>query len=61
MEKYREGISAEDLEFHSRCIIKVKCRGFETQGSLLGMLNNISSYNLPFDYVKEAGDVCQEP
>ena len=53
MEKYREGISIEDLNFTKDALLKSNARGFETLGSLLGMLNNISSYNLPFDYIKQ--------
>jgi len=53
MEKYREGISIEDLNFTRDALLKSNARGFETLGSLLGMLNNISSYNLPFDYIKQ--------
>lgn len=53
MDKYREGISAEDLNFTQDALLKSNARGFETLGSLLGMLNNISSYKLPFDYVKQ--------
>ncbi|MFN8259073.1 MAG: pitrilysin family protein [Bacteroidales bacterium] len=53
MEKYRQGISAEDLEFTKNTLLKSNALRFETLGSLIGMLNEISSYNLPFDYVKK--------
>jgi len=53
MEKYRKGISAEDLDFTKNSLLKSNARRFETLGSLIGMLNDISSYNLPFDYVKK--------
>jgi zinc protease len=52
-EKYRQGISAEDLEFTKNALIKSNARNFETLGALLGMLTSISTYNLPFDYVKK--------
>ncbi len=53
MEKYRDGISEEDLNFTKNALLKSNALAFETLGSLLGMLNNISTYNLPFDYVKQ--------
>ena len=52
IEKYRNGISDEDLQFTKDALIKSNARGFETLGALHYMLTNISSYNLPFDYVK---------
>jgi zinc protease len=51
MEKYREGISEEDLNFTRNALIKSNSRRFETIGSLLGMLQSISKYNLPSDYI----------
>jgi zinc protease len=53
IEKYREGISDEDLQFTKDALIKSNARGFETLGALHSMLSNISAYDLPFDYVKE--------
>ena len=51
--KYREGIPEEDLEFTKNALIKSNTRQFETLGALRGMLDDIAMYNLPFDYVKE--------
>ncbi len=51
IEKYKEGISQEDLDFTKNAMIKSNARRFETQGSLLGMLQNMSAYNLPSDYI----------
>lgn len=51
IEKYKEGISQEDLDFTKNALIKSNARRFETQGSLLIMLQNISNYNLPEDYI----------
>jgi zinc protease len=53
MNKYREGIPPSDLEFTKNALIRSNARAFETLGALLGMLNNIATYNLPYDYVKE--------
>ncbi len=51
--KYKEGISAEDLEFTKNALIKSNARRFETQGSLLGMLQEINEYNLPANYIEK--------
>lgn len=51
--KYREGISPEDLEFTKNALIKSNARRFETQGSLLGMLQEMNAYNLPANYIEK--------
>lgn len=51
MNKYRTGISAEDLDFTKNALIKSNALRFETLGALRGMLTQIAKYNLPFDYV----------
>jgi len=53
IEKYRTGISDEDLQFTKDALIKSNARGFETLSALLSMLSQISAYDLPFDYVKQ--------
>ena len=53
MLKYREGIAPEDLTFTKDALVKSNARNFETLGSLLGMLNNIATYNCPLDYIKQ--------
>ncbi|MEN8115365.1 MAG: pitrilysin family protein [Bacteroidota bacterium] len=52
IEKYRNGITNEDLEFTKNALIKSNARRFETIGALHGMLTSISAYDLPFDYIK---------
>lgn len=52
MEEYRQGISAEDLTFTKNSLNKSKAREFETLGAKLRMLQDISMYNLPVDYVR---------
>jgi zinc protease len=51
--KYKEGISPEDLEFTKNALIKSNARRFETQGSLLGMLQEMNAYNLPANYIEK--------
>ena len=53
IEKYRQGISDEDLQFTKDALIKSNARGFETLGALHSMLTDISAYDLPFDYIKK--------
>jgi zinc protease len=52
MEEYRNGISQEDLTFTKNSLNKSKAREFETLGAKLRMLQDISMYNLPVDYVR---------
>jgi len=48
---YKKGVSQEDLDFTKNALIKSNARRFETQFSLLGMLQEMSTYNLPADYI----------
>lgn len=58
--KYKEGISQEDLDFTKNALIKSNARRFETQGSLLGMLQEMSMYDLPSDYISNEEKVIRE-
>lgn len=53
MTKYRDGISEDNLIFTKNALIKSNSRRFETLGALLGMLRNIGTYDLAFDYIKD--------
>ena len=57
--KYREGITPEDLEFTKNALIKSNALRFETQGSLLGMLQEMSAYDLPADYIEREEDIIR--
>ena len=57
--KYKEGITPEDLEFTKNALIKSNARRFETQGSLLGMLQEMSAYDLPADYIEKEEEVVR--
>ena len=59
MEKYREGITEEDLAFTKDALIKSNARQFENMGSLLRMLQSISEYDLPFDYINKEQEVIR--
>ncbi|MGY3794243.1 M16 family metallopeptidase [uncultured Aquimarina sp.] len=51
IEKYKKGISEEDLAFTKNALIKSNARRFETQGALLGMLQEMGRYDLAPDYI----------
>jgi zinc protease len=53
MEKYRENVPQEYVDFTKSSLLKGNALRFETLGNLLGMLNTMTSYNLPADYVKQ--------
>jgi zinc protease len=59
MEKYREGVSQEDLDFTKNSLIKSNTRRFETIGSLLSILSAVSKYDLPNDYILKEQDVVR--
>jgi len=50
--EYKNGISEEDLEFTKNAMIKSNARRFETQFNLLGMLQEMSEYDLPANYIE---------
>nr|WP_245693358.1 pitrilysin family protein [Salinimicrobium catena] len=55
--KYKEGISEEDLEFTKNAMIKSNARRFETQYSLLGMLQEMSAYDLDPKYIEKEEEI----
>ena len=52
MEKYRENMPQEYIDFTKDALIKGNALRFETIGDLLGMLGTMASYGLPADYIK---------
>jgi len=53
MEKYRENISQEYIDFTKSSLLKNNALRFETLRSLTEMLNTLSSYYLASDYIKQ--------
>jgi zinc protease len=53
MEKYRKNIPQEYIDFTKSSLLKNNALRFETLGNLLNMLNTMTSYNLPDDYIKQ--------
>jgi zinc protease len=59
MEKYRNGITENDLQFIKNCMIRSNALLFETNSSLVGMLSAMSKYNLPEDYIRKDEEVMK--
>jgi zinc protease len=53
MEKYRKEMPQEYIDYTKNTLLKSNARRFETLGSLLGMINTMSTYGLPADYIKQ--------
>jgi zinc protease len=53
MEKYRTTMPEEYINFTRSGLMKSNARRFETLGNLLNMLNTMTAYNLPSDYIKQ--------
>lgn len=53
LDNYAENYSSQDLATSKSFLIKSNARAFETAGAKLGLLDNISQYNWPQDYVKQ--------
>ncbi|WP_254884057.1 pitrilysin family protein [Aquimarina sp. TRL1] len=60
IQKYTKGISEEDLTFTKNALIKSNARRFETQRALLGMLHDMSKYELSSDYIAKEETVINE-
>ncbi|MCP3932269.1 MAG: insulinase family protein [Bacteroidetes bacterium] len=50
---YKNSYSEEDLEKTKTVMIKKNARAFETLYQKMGILQNISTFDLPFDYIKQ--------
>lgn len=57
MAGYRNGIPAEDLDFTKSALLKSNARNYETLGALQGMLQEISKYDLPVDYIAREQEI----
>ncbi|WP_024770375.1 M16 family metallopeptidase [Aquimarina macrocephali] len=60
IEKYKNGISEEDLAFTKNALIKSNARRFETQGALLGMLQEMGRYDFESDYIAKEEKVIEQ-
>jgi zinc protease len=53
LDNYGSDFSAEDMSSTKTSILRSNTQSYETLGSLVGILQNISTYDLPLDYVKK--------
>jgi zinc protease len=60
IEKYKEGISEDDLQFTKNALIKSNARRFESQFALLGMLQDISNYDMSKTYIADEENIVRE-
>jgi len=59
MEKYRQGISPEDLTFTKNSLLRSDALRFETLWGLINMLGDIANYNFPVDYVLKQENIIK--
>ncbi len=60
MKNYRAGVSQSDIDFTKDALLKGNALRFETQRALLGMLNTMSAYGLPSDYIAREEDYVRK-
>ncbi len=53
MMNYRNNVQQETVDFTKASLLKSNALRFETNNALLSMLNTMTSYNLPEDYVRQ--------
>jgi zinc protease len=56
MNEYRTGITQEMVDFTKGSLLKSNALRFETIDAKLGMLNTMTFYGLPYDYIKQEED-----
>ncbi|MFH0989501.1 MAG: pitrilysin family protein [bacterium] len=59
IDKYRQGISPENLALVKSTILNGEALNYETIRQLAGMLSLIVQYDLPFDYVKKQQEIVK--
>lgn len=60
VENYGKNYNENDLEVTKGFMVKSNARAFETLGSKLNMLSNISNYALPDDYAKQREAIVKD-
>ncbi|WP_299084041.1 pitrilysin family protein [uncultured Paraglaciecola sp.] len=59
IENYATNYSAQDLAVSKSSLVKSNARAFETANAKLRLLNNISKYNWPNDYIKQREELVK--
>ena len=60
LEYYEAGFTASDLEATTNYLLRSNARAFETLGAKINMLQNISAYGLPDDYIRRRESTVRE-
>ena len=60
MKSYPEDYSDEDLQVTKGFLIRSNARAFETMGAKLNMLQDISEFGWPYDYVKDREEIVRD-
>jgi zinc protease len=60
MEKYRKSIPQEYIDFTKSSLMRSNALRFETLGNLLSMLNTMTAFNLPDDFIKREEKFIKE-
>jgi zinc protease len=60
MEKYRKNIPQEYIDFTKSSLMRCNALRFETLGNLLSMLNTMTAFNLPDDFIKQEEKFIKE-
>ena len=53
LQNYKATFTEEDLETTKNLLLKQATRNFETLGSLLGVMSNVSRFDLPLDFIEQ--------
>lgn len=59
MEKYRLGVTEDDIQFIKNCMIRSNALNFETNNDLVSMLSTMSKYGFPEDYIRKEEEVIR--
>jgi zinc protease len=59
LEQYGDTFSTTDLDVTKNFMLKSKARSFETLTAKIGLLQDISAYGWPYDYVKEQDQIVR--
>jgi zinc protease len=60
MEKFRNGVSENDLQFIKNCMIRANALRFETNSALTDMLFMMTKYGFPDDYIKKEEETIRK-
>jgi zinc protease len=59
LEQYGDTFSTADLDVTKNFMLKSKARSFETLAAKIGLLQDLSAYGWPYDYVKDQDEIIR--